>query len=66
MRERSVAKVALERTHVHVAPVVHDEARALDKGPITVRNAAHEVCHHPVLLFVVNSQLRVRAGWHGL
>ena len=49
-----------------MAPVVHDKARALDKGTITVRNAAHEVCHHPVLLLVVHSQLRVRAGRHSL
>ena len=64
LRERGVAQVASEGAHIHVTPVVNDQARALDKGASTVLHPADEVGRHAVQLLVVHAHLRVGALWH--
>ena len=44
--EGSLANVAREWSQVDMAPVVHDEARALDKDAVAARVLADEVGHH--------------------
>jgi len=64
LREAAVTQVTDEGAHVVVAPVVHDQARALREPLLAPSEVADEICLHLTLGFVVDLDPVVGAFGH--
>ncbi len=66
MREAALAEVAAERSHVVVAPVVDDQARALRKLLLAATEVADELSCGLIFGSIIHLDPLIGAFWHSL